>query len=194
MVGVVIALNALVRLPGGDRAAEFTGLYLLGLAARRRLPGRLAVRPGQLVHPAARVVLAVALVLAFPYAQSDRPPPRWSTGEPGPIPDLSLGTGARARLASERAERRRPGRIESVNRAARARYDLPARDGSTGIDKQPVIGPVRLDVGGVEGDTVVARADHGGPDQASTPTPWTTCSGWPASSTARSVRAARART
>lgn len=59
-----------------------------------------------------------------------------------------------------------PGRIESVNRAVRARFDLPARDGSTGIDKRPVTGPVRLDVDGVEGDTIVARADHGGPDQA----------------------------
>ncbi|MCO1656627.1 MOSC domain-containing protein [Pseudonocardia humida] len=59
-----------------------------------------------------------------------------------------------------------PGRIESVNRAARARYDLPARAGSTGIDKQPVIGPVRLGAGGVEGDTIVALDDHGGPDQA----------------------------
>ena len=59
-----------------------------------------------------------------------------------------------------------PGRLESVNLAALARHDLPARAGSTGIDKRPVAGPVRLDVEGVAGDTIVARADHGGPDQA----------------------------
>jgi MOSC domain-containing protein YiiM len=59
-----------------------------------------------------------------------------------------------------------PGRLESVNLAASARFDLPARDGSTGIDKRPVPGPVRLTPAGVEGDTIVAVADHGGPDQA----------------------------
>jgi MOSC domain-containing protein YiiM len=60
----------------------------------------------------------------------------------------------------------RTGRLESINIAARARHDLPARAGSTGIDKRPVAGPVRLEAGGVAGDTIVARADHGGPDQA----------------------------
>ncbi|WP_214401504.1 MOSC domain-containing protein [Pseudonocardia lacus] len=59
-----------------------------------------------------------------------------------------------------------PGRLESVNLAAGARHDLPARAGSTGIDKRPVTGPVRLGESGVEGDTIVALADHGGPDQA----------------------------
>jgi MOSC domain-containing protein YiiM len=58
------------------------------------------------------------------------------------------------------------GRVESVNIAPRARDDLPARARSTGIDKRPQAGPVRLEVGGVVGDTIVALADHGGPDQA----------------------------
>ena len=57
------------------------------------------------------------------------------------------------------------GRIESVN-AAVARDDLPARAGTTGIDKRPVDGPVWLRSTGVAGDTIVAVADHGGPDQA----------------------------
>jgi MOSC domain-containing protein YiiM len=60
----------------------------------------------------------------------------------------------------------RTGRLESVNIAAGARHDLPARAGSTGIDKRPVAGPVRLGTDGVDGDTIVDRADHGGPDQA----------------------------
>ncbi|HZG90058.1 MAG TPA: MOSC domain-containing protein [Pseudonocardia sp.] len=58
-----------------------------------------------------------------------------------------------------------PGRVESINVAV-PRHDLPARAGATGIDKRPVAGPVRLDVGGVAGDTVIDLADHGGPDQA----------------------------
>jgi MOSC domain-containing protein YiiM len=59
-----------------------------------------------------------------------------------------------------------PGRVVSVNLARSARSDLPARAGSTGIDKRPADGPVRLEVDGVAGDTIVAVADHGGPDQA----------------------------
>lgn len=42
---------------------------------------------------------------------------------------------------------------------------MPGRP-STGIDKRPVAGPVRLDVEGVAGDTICNLRDHGGPDQA----------------------------
>jgi MOSC domain-containing protein YiiM len=57
------------------------------------------------------------------------------------------------------------GRVESVNVAV-VRDDLPARAGATGIDKRPVDGPVWLRPTGVDGDTIVTLADHGGPDQA----------------------------
>ncbi|MCO1656626.1 hypothetical protein [Pseudonocardia humida] len=70
MVGVVIALNALVRQQGGDRAAEFTGLYLLGLPlVAVYLAGWLCAR-GSWFTRVLVVVLAVALVLVFPYAQA----------------------------------------------------------------------------------------------------------------------------
>ena len=59
----------------------------------------------------------------------------------------------------------RSGRVESVNVAV-VRTDLPIRAASTGIDKRPVDGPVRLGTAGVAGDTIGAPADHGGPDQA----------------------------
>ncbi len=58
-----------------------------------------------------------------------------------------------------------PGLVVSINVAV-VRHDLPARAGATGIDKRPVAAPVRLDVDGVAGDTIVDRDDHGGPDQA----------------------------
>lgn len=40
------------------------------------------------------------------------------------------------------------------------------KSGRTGIDKRPVAHPVRLDVDGVDGDTICDTAHHGGPDQA----------------------------
>jgi MOSC domain-containing protein YiiM len=57
------------------------------------------------------------------------------------------------------------GRVESVNVAV-VRDDLPTRTAFTGIDKRPVDGPVRVDRGGVAGDSIAALDDHGGPDQA----------------------------
>jgi MOSC domain-containing protein YiiM len=57
------------------------------------------------------------------------------------------------------------GRVESVNVAV-VRDDLPIRASFTGIDKRPVDGPVRIDAGGVAGDSIAALEDHGGPDQA----------------------------
>jgi MOSC domain-containing protein YiiM len=57
------------------------------------------------------------------------------------------------------------GRVESVNVAV-VRDDLPTRTAFTGIDKRPVDGPVRVDGGGVAGDSIAALEDHGGPDQA----------------------------
>jgi hypothetical protein len=72
MVGVVIALDAVVRPPGGDRAAELTSLYLLGLPlVAAYLAGWLCARGGW-VKRLLVVALAVALVLAFPYAQAGR--------------------------------------------------------------------------------------------------------------------------
>ncbi|WP_214401503.1 hypothetical protein [Pseudonocardia lacus] len=69
VVGIAIALNALMRPPGGDRAAQFTELYLLGvplLAAY--LAGWLCGRTGWVTRLLV-VALAVAVVLVFPYAQ-----------------------------------------------------------------------------------------------------------------------------
>jgi MOSC domain-containing protein YiiM len=57
------------------------------------------------------------------------------------------------------------GRVESVNVAV-VRDDLPTRTAFTGIDKRPVDGPVRVDRGGVAGDSIADLDDHGGPDQA----------------------------
>ncbi len=69
-VGVLIALNAFVRPPTGDRAAEFTGLYLLGLPLLTAyLAGWLCAR-GSWFSRLLVVVAAVALVLLFPYAQA----------------------------------------------------------------------------------------------------------------------------
>jgi MOSC domain-containing protein YiiM len=59
------------------------------------------------------------------------------------------------------------GRVESVNVAVvRADPFTRVASGRTGIDKRPVDGPVRLEVAGVEGDTVCDLKHHGGPDQA----------------------------
>jgi len=69
-LGAVVALNALTRLPTGDRAAEFTGLYLLGLPLLTAyVAGWLCAR-GSWFSRLLVVVVAVALVLLFPYAQA----------------------------------------------------------------------------------------------------------------------------
>jgi MOSC domain-containing protein YiiM len=55
-------------------------------------------------------------------------------------------------------------RIESVN-VGRER-PLDGGSSRTGIYKEPVAGPVRIGMLGVEGDCVADRRHHGGPDQA----------------------------
>lgn len=57
------------------------------------------------------------------------------------------------------------GRVEAVSVGER-RPSPSARLGASGIDKRPVAGPVRVGTQGVEGDAVVNRTHHGGPDQA----------------------------
>ena len=70
VVGIAIAVNALVRPPGGDRAAQFTELYLLGLPLLAAfLAGWLCGRSGWVTRLVV-VALAVAVVLVFPYAQA----------------------------------------------------------------------------------------------------------------------------
>jgi MOSC domain-containing protein YiiM len=58
------------------------------------------------------------------------------------------------------------GRVVSVNVAVVHHGHWTGRMGRSGIDKRPVAGPVRVEVGGVDGDTVCDVHDHGGPDQA----------------------------
>lgn len=43
---------------------------------------------------------------------------------------------------------------------------IAAKSGMSGIDKRPAAGPVELREDGLEGDTIVDRDNHGGPDQA----------------------------
>jgi MOSC domain-containing protein YiiM len=61
----------------------------------------------------------------------------------------------------------RSGRVESVNLAV-VRTDAFTRvkSGRSGIDKRPARHPVRLEPGGVDGDTVCDTKNHGGPEQA----------------------------
>lgn len=54
----------------------------------------------------------------------------------------------------------------SVNVAVVRTGPWTGRKKRSGIDKRPVDRPVRLEVGGVEGDTVCDTAHHGGPSQA----------------------------
>ena|SRR5690349_17463525 len=69
LVAGVVALNALMRPAGGDRVAEFTGLYLLGLPlVTAYLAGWLCARSSWFVRLLV-LVAAVVLVLVFPYAQ-----------------------------------------------------------------------------------------------------------------------------
>jgi MOSC domain-containing protein YiiM len=59
------------------------------------------------------------------------------------------------------------GRVVSVNLAV-VRTDPFTRikSGRSGIDKRPADHPVRLEVGGVDGDTICDTKYHGGPEQA----------------------------
>jgi MOSC domain-containing protein YiiM len=59
-----------------------------------------------------------------------------------------------------------PGRIVSVNVAVVRTGPWTGRKKRSGIDKRPVDHPVRLEVDGVEGDTICDTANHGGPSQA----------------------------
>lgn len=55
--------------------------------------------------------------------------------------------------------------LESVN-VGRSRPSRSAKLGSTGIDKRPVVGRVRIQTLGVDSDTIVNARHHGGADQA----------------------------
>jgi MOSC domain-containing protein YiiM len=59
------------------------------------------------------------------------------------------------------------GRVVSVNLAV-VRTDpfTRVKSGRSGIDKRPAGHPVRLEVGGVDGDTICDTKYHGGPEQA----------------------------
>jgi MOSC domain-containing protein YiiM len=58
-------------------------------------------------------------------------------------------------------------RVSSVNIAAAPfRLKVGSRMTSTGIDKQPVTGPVEIGPLGLQGDTISSKKHHGGPDQA----------------------------
>jgi MOSC domain-containing protein YiiM len=59
------------------------------------------------------------------------------------------------------------GRVVSVNLAV-VRTDpfTRVKSGRSGIDKRPAEHPVRLEVGGVDGDTICDTKYHGGPEQA----------------------------
>jgi hypothetical protein len=70
VIGAVIAFNAFVRPPTGDRAAEFTGLYLLGLPLLTAYAAGWLCARGSWFSRLLVVVAAVALVLLFPYAQA----------------------------------------------------------------------------------------------------------------------------
>jgi MOSC domain-containing protein YiiM len=57
------------------------------------------------------------------------------------------------------------GRVEAVS-VGEVGPSPSAKLGTSGIGKRPVAGPVRVGTEGVEGDAVVNRKHHGGPDQA----------------------------
>ena len=54
----------------------------------------------------------------------------------------------------------------SVNVGAETPIEGARKSGKTGIFKHPVRGPVRVLSGGLAGDTISDRENHGGPDQA----------------------------
>jgi MOSC domain-containing protein YiiM len=54
----------------------------------------------------------------------------------------------------------------SINIARKQPLRISGRDASTGIFKQPLDGPVRVTKLGLEGDAIVSKKHHGGPDQA----------------------------
>lgn len=57
-------------------------------------------------------------------------------------------------------------RLESVNRSLPRSMTLLDREVVTGIDKEPLDGPVAVTRDGLDGDGVGNPRDHGGPDQA----------------------------
>jgi MOSC domain-containing protein YiiM len=56
--------------------------------------------------------------------------------------------------------------IESVNVGQAKQFDGPNFKGRTGIFKTPAAGPVRVGELGLEGDDIIHKQHHGGPDQA----------------------------
>ncbi len=57
-------------------------------------------------------------------------------------------------------------RILAVSVGTARQVEYESRKISTGIFKDPVVGPVALDRGGIVGDVQVDRKNHGGPDKA----------------------------
>ncbi|TNF79047.1 MAG: MOSC domain-containing protein [Gammaproteobacteria bacterium] len=57
-------------------------------------------------------------------------------------------------------------KIESVNVGEAQQFDGPNFKGRTGIFKTPADGPVRIGELGLEGDDIIHKEHHGGPDQA----------------------------
>ena len=57
-------------------------------------------------------------------------------------------------------------KIESVNLGKAQQFDGPNFKGRTGIFKTPADGPVRIGELGLEGDDIIHKEHHGGPDQA----------------------------
>jgi MOSC domain-containing protein YiiM len=57
-------------------------------------------------------------------------------------------------------------RLLSVNVGRASRIDGAGKSGRTGIFKRPAQGPVGVLSGGLDGDTISDKDNHGGPDQA----------------------------
>jgi len=63
-------------------------------------------------------------------------------------------------------KREREMKLISVNIGRKQSYDPTRPEKKSGIFKRPVSGPVEIDRLGLEGDAIVNRKHHGGPDQA----------------------------
>ena len=74
---------------------------------------------------------------------------------------------------------RRPGRIRVNLAVVRTDPFTRVKSGRSGIDKLPADHPVRLEVGGVDGDTICDTKYHGGPEQALYATPSRTSTSGP---------------
>lgn len=76
---------------------------------------------------------------------------------------MSSGTADRARRPDDAA---RPGRVDAVNIGQPSSLQVGSRSITTGIRKAPAPGRVMVTAGGLDGDHVLNRRHHGGPDQA----------------------------